>query len=267
MLALLPPEIIFNIISFMSCKDMSSLRLVSKTLRTFCDYPTNWRAIYLRNNITGQLWKLAELKEIIDPHLSDIRSISIWGVRDNIVQYLLSSCRNLENLTICGWNTLSDHSLQLPPSQTLKIKTFKLIGSSLQTNFVSIDAYALGNLLARSPQMTSIVFGCDTQIHAETLITELEKKTQSKPSLTSFILASRRTWLNEHVLRLIKVYPCLQSIYLLSSEMIGSNAKDSNIADLMFKKAGEYINYPPSSIEDTQKSLISTEDMILYNRF
>lgn len=269
MLESLPSEIILNIVSLMPCKDVSSLRKVSKTLCTFCDYPTYWRTIRLHNNIPGHLWKLADLKEIIDPHLLHIRSIHIWGVRDNIIQYLLSSCPNLENLTICGWNTLSSYSLKISPSQALKIKTFKLIGSPLQTNFVSIEAYALSNLLAQSPQMTNIVLGCDISIHAETLVAELEKKIQNKAdrsSLKMLIIASRRTWLNEHVLRLIKVYPSLQNIHLIQSEMIGTNTKDTNIADLMLKKAGEYINHPQSSIDDPQNSLISTDDMILYNR-
>jgi hypothetical protein len=229
MLTLLPPEIIFKIISFTSYKDISSLRQVSKILRTFCDHPTNWRTVRL--HVTGHLWKLTELRSILDPHLSLIRSIYIWDVRDSIVQYLLSSCRNLEHLTVCGWNTLSDHSLRLPSTQPLKIKTLKLIGSSIQSNYVSIDAYALSNLLAQSPHMTSIVLGCDIHIHAETLVTELEQKIQSRPSLKSLILASRRTWLNEHVLRLVKVYPCLQSIYLLSNGIINADTNDSNIVD------------------------------------
>ncbi|KAI9356654.1 hypothetical protein BD770DRAFT_306974, partial [Pilaira anomala] len=217
MLMELPSEILLNIVSFVSCRDLAVLRLVSKNLRTCCDLPRNWTTLHLEPG-SIPLWQLADLKSIISPHLPHIQSIYIWGVRDNIIYYLLSRCKNLQHLTICGWTTLSDHCLRLKPAQSLKIKTLELIGSPQQTNFISVDAYTLGNLMIQSPEMTNLVLGCEAHIHAETLVAELEKAYSihaSEGQLQSFQLASRRTWLKEHILRLIRIYPDIQKIYLL----------------------------------------------------
>ncbi|KAI8977410.1 hypothetical protein BDF20DRAFT_792940, partial [Mycotypha africana] len=184
----IPSEIVFRIILYLSCNDISNLRLTSGRMRFHCDQPYLWRSIYLRpsspplkekNYTEGHatvLWKLTDLKKIIDVHLEHIKSIQIWGVRDNIVHYLLSSCPNLHHLTICGWATLSDHCLKVLPSQTpLKLRTLKLIGTSEQMNFVSVDASALGKLLVQTPDMTDLVFGCKMHIHADILLNELEQ--------------------------------------------------------------------------------------------
>jgi hypothetical protein len=212
-------------------------------MHTFCDQPINWKSIDLKPSEEQELWKLTKLKNIIDPHLSHIQSIRIWGVRDNIVQYLLNQCQNLQHLTICGWTTLSDHCLRLLPSQSLKIKTLELIGSSQQTNFVSVDAYTLGNLLLQSPELTNLALGCEIHIHAETFITELEKKKTIGSDLQSFMLASRKTWLNEHVLRLINLYPEIQKIYLLPKTSIHFDSIEENdIDNLMYKRLKQIMN-------------------------
>lgn len=267
MLEELPPELMLNITSSVSCRDMSSLRLVSKTMRTFCDHPMNWKSIHLDPKFENpnSLWQLADLKSIISPHVSHVQSIHIRGVRDNIIYYILSQCYNLQHLTIYGWTTLSDHCLRLRPAQSLKIKTLELIGSPQQTNYISVDAYTLGNLMIQSPNMTNLVFGCEIHIHAETFIAELEKAANSNTSeahLQSFQLATRRTWLNEHVIRLINLYPTIQKIYLLPAAAIGFDLKNGHdiFNSLLCQTLKEVI-----PVTYFQRPLISTEDMILYN--
>ena len=264
MLDTLPSELLLNVMSLISCQDLSSVRLTCKSMRTFCDQPVNWKSIYLKPSTEQELWKLTKLKDIIDPHVSHIQSIRIWGVRDNIVQYLLNQCRNLKHLTICGWTTLSDHCLTLLPSQSLKIKTLKLIGSSQQTNFVSVDAYTLGNLLLQSPEMTNLVLSCEIHIHAETFVAELEKKKTTSSDLQSFMLASRKTWLNEHVLRLINIYPDIQKIYLLPKISISFDSIEENhIDDIMYEKLKQIMNIVPLPLEFP---LLTNEEFIIYDK-
>ncbi|KAK4517376.1 uncharacterized protein ATC70_000711 [Mucor velutinosus] len=263
MLDTLPPELLYKVISLVPCRDLASLRLTCKYMRTFCDQPIVWKSIDLKPWREQELWKLTELKNTIDLHLSHILSIRIWGVRDSIVQYLLNQCQNLQHLTICGWTTLSDHCLRLLPSQSLKIKSLELIGSSQQTNFVSVDAYTLGNLLLHSPEMTNLVLGCEIHIHAETFITELEKTSVSS-DLQSFLLASRKTWLNEHVLRLINIYPEIQKIYLLPKASIELGPMQGNNVDaLLHEKLKQIMNIVPLPLE---VPLLSNEEFIIYDK-
>jgi hypothetical protein len=225
MLLDLPPEILVNITSLLSSKDLSSLRLVSSTLRFYCDNPSNWRSIYLEPP-SNQIWKLIDLKLILHPHLSHIQSIHIWGVRDSIVRYILSFCVNLKHLTVCGWTTLSDHSLHLEPTQLLDIRSIKFIGLPKQTNYVSIDAQTLGKFIIQSPQLNDLVLGCQLHVHADTLISELEKSIAT-PHLKSFTLASRQTWKNEHIVRFIRIYPSIEKIQLLPDASHGFNNIES----------------------------------------
>lgn len=268
MLEELPPELMLNITSFITCRDLSSLRLVSKLMRTFCDHPMNWKSIRLDTEFKNpvSLWQLADLKSIISPHVSHIQSIYIWGVRDSIIYYILSQCKNLQHLTICGWTTLSDHCLRLQPAQSLKIKTLELIGSPQQTNYISVDAYTLGNLMIQSPNMTNLVFGCEIHIHAETFIAELEKAANTNPSeahLQSFQLATRRTWLKDHVIRLINLYPTIQKIYLLPAAAIGFDLKEGY--DIFDSLISQKLQTEVIPVTYCQRPLVSTEDMILYN--
>ncbi|KAI8375780.1 hypothetical protein BD560DRAFT_391889 [Blakeslea trispora] len=277
MLNKLPPELLFQVTSYLSCQELAKLRLVSSMLRTFCDRPVHWRAIQLHHeNRAGQeLWKLGELKSIITPHLDHIQSIRIWGVRDNIVNYILSSCHNLRHLTICGWTTLSDHSLRLLPPRSLKLKTLVLIGSSEQTKFASIDASTLSNLLAQCPEMSNLVLGCELQVNAETLVAELENKLhahllRSSNGLQSLTFATKRTWLNEHVLRLIKIYPSIQNICLLPDATLGFRA-DTDKADYWIpNKLKQIINADsttPTPVNDESPiSLISNNNFIVYSK-
>ncbi|KAI8097847.1 uncharacterized protein B0P05DRAFT_522293 [Gilbertella persicaria] len=273
MLQQLPPEILFEVTSYLCCQELASLRLTSRLLRTYCDHPNNWKNIQLHTNSSGQLWKLDQLKKVIGPHLAHIQSIRIWGVRDNIVHYILSSCYNLRHLTICGWTTLSDHSLRLLPPRSLKVKTLALIGSCEHTKFASIDASTLSNLLAQCPEMTHLVLGCELQMNAETLVAELEKKVQQthllRSDLQSFTLATKRTWLNEHVLRLIKIYPSIQSIYLLPDATIGFCAEQETLDYWMTNKLDQIIkaeSATPMPIKDSEISLISNHHCIVYDK-
>lgn len=267
----LPLEVLLQVTSFISCRDMSSLRLVSKIMRTFCDHPINWRTIYLEPEACEpiSLWQLGDLKSIISPHVSHIQSIYISGVRDNIIYYLLSHCNNLQHLTICGWTTLSDHCLRLQPAQSLKIKTLELIGSPQQTNYISVDAYTLGKLMTQSPEMTNLVLSCEVHIHAETFISELEKAAIANPvdaHLQSFTLATRRTWLNEHVIRLIDVYPRIKSILLSPSATMEFDIVKGldNFFEAWFNQKLNEVKLIP--VTPCRYPLISTENMILYSK-
>lgn len=276
MIEQLPPEIVFNIIAHISYKDVSCLRLVSRRLRTYCDQPIIWRSIILKpsemhNDTRNILWKLIELKNIIDPHVSLIESVRIWGVRDNIVQYLLLSCPNLQHLTICGWTTLSDHCLRLLPSQSLKIKTLELIGTSQETNYVSVDAYTLSNLLVQSPHITSLIIGCDSQIHAETFVTELERHNHPvdslNPDLRMLTLASRRSWLNRHILRLVHIYPDIQKIYLMPKLTEGFDVNQDDIGSWIARKLKEKIDVVQLAVEEIDRiPIYSTDNLLIYNK-
>lgn len=281
MLQDLPSEALFNIASFLSCQDMSLLRLTSKKMCTFCDHPFNWRTIKLEPTENFSLWRLVDLKEIIYLHVSHIHSIQIWSVRDNIIHYLLSQCNNLRHLKIFGWTTLSDHAFSRLSSssslmqQPLKLRSLELIGIPQQANYISVDAYTLGGLILRSPDMTHLLFGCDINIHAGILLAELEKAapTEVAHHLQSFTLATRRTWLSEHVVRLIHLYPSIQQVYLLSiaaAEELHLKYHQrpeevfdaSRIVAERLKLAQQVV--PPSM--DCQYPLIATENMIVYNK-
>lgn len=256
MLLNLPSEILLYIIcSFLSSKDLASLRLVSKILCHYCDDPSNWKFIYLEPPNT-KLWQLNELKSIIDPHKDHIYSIHIWGVRDSIVQYILSHCSKLKHLTICGWTTLSDHSLHLAPNQLLELKSIKLIGSANRTNHVSIDAYTLAKFILQSPQLNHLVFGCQTHVHADTFLSELEKQPSRSHHLKSFTLATKKTWNKDHLVRFVDIYPMIERIQLVPGAAKGFN--DTYSFDC-------WIAQQVNQIMTDQPFLVSNENLIIYN--
>lgn len=269
----LPPEIVDIVIAKISINDLRFLRLVSQKLRIYCDHPIHWRSISLKppsdnNDVKTTLWKLEELKKIIDPHASLIESIRIWGVRDNIVNYLLSSCPNLQHLTICGWTTLSDHCLGLLPTQSLKIKTLELISTSQETNFVSIDALALGKLLDRSPDMNSLVLGCENQVNAESLVAELERNRQVGSNLQRFMFTSHMTnHLHNHISRLKRIYPHVQEITIRPRLLEGLDLDKEHFSHWVIRKLKESHNIARfTAEEDEQLLLISLGNCILYNK-
>ncbi|KAG2222250.1 hypothetical protein INT45_010663 [Circinella minor] len=259
----LPSEILWNIISFFSLEQLSHARLVSKKLRHFCDHPSHWKHLRLvppqqhyqqeqdnPNNKSGiVLWQLNDLERILKPHLNIIRSIQIWGVRDNIVRYLLQHCPHLNDLTICGWTTLSNHAFKIPSSSSsstpkkLALRRLELIGTDQQPNYAAIDARTLGDLLIQCPNLSELMLGCQVHIHAKTLIKELKKRKQqsnnsnednenylssssSSPiQLRSLKLATRRTWSQRHVAELLDLCPQLERVCLFLAAAKGLDLK------------------------------------------
>ncbi|CAO3581841.1 unnamed protein product [Absidia cylindrospora] len=162
--------------------------MANKRLAVFADHPSHWRHLHLAppqqyeeeqkvvsfSSSTLTLWSLKDLQRLVGPHRKLIESIQIWGVRDNIVRYILSSCVNLMELTLCGWATLSDHAFkQLHPD--LKLQRLMLVGAPEQPNYTSLDATTLAQLLMQCP-LKELSLGCQVHIHAETLLLELNKR-------------------------------------------------------------------------------------------
>ncbi|CAO3661503.1 unnamed protein product [Rhizopus stolonifer] len=202
MLLDLPPEVLLRVTHFLSCKELTCLRSVSRLLQTYSDAPLNWKSIHLQPSKSS--WQLKELRHIIDPHKAHIKAIRIEGVRDNVVQYILTHCYKLKHLVVCGWLTLSDHSLRLGPGQSLDLQSIQIIGKANST--LLVDASTLARFIKQSPRLDNLVFGCQAHLHAETFISELEKihKSRFPRTLRSVTLATKQTWNKDHVTRLLQ---------------------------------------------------------------
>ncbi|KAI8885373.1 hypothetical protein K501DRAFT_180162 [Backusella circina FSU 941] len=251
MLHKLPPELLSIVLSYISCNDLATLRLLSKQLCTFCDYPVHWKSIILAQE-DHSIWQLQSIKAIIDPHLYSIKSITVEKVRDSVVRYILSRCLNLTCLSICGWLTLSDHSLRLPSQQLLRLEKLELIGSTSQPNYISVDARTLGKLLVQSPNLKDLLILCQVHIHAETFVSELEKS-PVRLSLRSLTLATRKTWLDEHVHRLVSRCPEIQNIRLIQ----GFDRNENSNFESWCTRRMNSIHW--------QNSLVSNSEFIVYN--
>ncbi|ORZ08942.1 hypothetical protein BCR42DRAFT_424319 [Absidia repens] len=189
----LPSETLWQILSYLNVHDLSCMRLSSKKMALFADHPSHWRHLDLapltrpcteNSDQKGipisplQLWNLKDLQRLIGPHRRMIKSIRIWGVRDNIVRYILSHCVNLTDLTLNGWSTLSEHAFKhIHPH--LKLHRLMLVGAQTQPNYTSMDATTLAHLLMQCP-LKELSLGCQVHIHAQTLLMELNKR-QHKP--------------------------------------------------------------------------------------
>lgn len=236
----LPPEIVWSIVSLLKPADLSNTRLVCKKFKAYCDCPANWKHILLEpplpknNTVTCNglsqkdesnvnveeeaipLWNILDLKKILEPHLLFIQTIKIWGIRDNIIRYLILKCPHLTELTILGWSTLSDHALRIPaqPNHALPLRRLRLIGSK-KANFTSLDAITFGNLIARCPHLEELsVICCQVHIQAESLIDSFDSTQQRQQtnesshdvsSLRSLTVATKRTWSKQHVTRLFQL--------------------------------------------------------------
>lgn len=236
----MPTEIIWKVITLLNPYEVSNTRLVCKRLRTYCDHPSIWKSISLNpqclikeNTDPGALtlWNLFELKEIIQPHLSLIKAITIWGVRDNIIRYLLLHCIKLENLTISGWSTLSDHALRVPfqPDEQLCLRRLRLVGQQ-KSNFTSLDASAFGKLIAKCPHLEELsVVSCQIHIQADNFLKSFDFFHQPSEgdlsSLKSLTVATKRTWSSQHVTRLFQLCSSLSYLALVP---------DSNNISYMF---------------------------------
>lgn len=248
MFDLLPTEIIWKIMHTLGPVDLSRTRLVCKKLRAFSDHPVLWRDIQLETTTKAQntenlpLWNLADLKAILQLHLSHIQTIQIRGVRDNIVQYILLNCCNLQELTISGWSTLSDHAFRMPTSTfaALNLRRLRLIGQR-KSNYTSLDATTFGKLLKHCPYLEEItVVSCQIHVQAECLLqivdqvmnqnqsslesTQQQQQQQQKDqghhqhissSLKSLVVATKRTWSSHHVMRLFQLCSNLRFLGLV----------------------------------------------------
>ncbi|KAI8098621.1 uncharacterized protein BX664DRAFT_319185 [Halteromyces radiatus] len=252
-LSILPSETLWQVLSYLTVHDLSCIRLVSKKLALFADHPSHWRHLHLAppqqyeeeqkvvsfSSSSLKLWSLKDLQRLIGPHRRIIESIQIWGVRDNIVRYILSHCVNLTDLTLCGWATLSDHAFKhLHPE--LKLHRLMLVGAQEQPNYTAMDATTLAHLLMQCP-LKELSLGCQVHIHAQTLLMELNKqqlpyKSSKKHNLSLFTkskttkpplhlqrltLATRRTWSTEHVMALFDTCPSLHHVCLFPAAAAG----------------------------------------------
>ncbi|KAI9266336.1 hypothetical protein EDC94DRAFT_603453 [Helicostylum pulchrum] len=211
----LPSEMIWKVIKLLDPMDLSNTRQSCKRLCGYCDHPSNWASLTLVPSPASSgaldLWSLSTLQLILQPHLPLIKTIKIWGVRDSIIRYLLTSCRDLENLTICSWITLSDHAFSKQLSIPLSLRTLRLNG---QQHFTSLDASTFAKLISNCPKLEEVyVTSCKIHIQAEAL---LDGVSLGGESLKSLVVATKRTWSSQHVTRLFQVCSSLKYLALLS---------------------------------------------------
>lgn len=268
----LPSEILWKIIILLNPVDLSNARVVSKQFNKYCDHPNHWTKLLLdpsttishhstsatkednndnrmKNDILT-LWNLSDLKNVLEPHLALIETIQIWGVRDNIIRFLILHCNNLQELTISGWSTLSDHALRIP-NQQLSLRRLRLVGQQ-KSNFTSLDAATFGKLITQCPQLEELsVVSCQIHIQADSFIKSFdpanrrdhhqEQQQQQQPNivspsandsetsvltplgdssppptaLKSLTVATKRTWSTQHVTRLFQLCSSLQVLALV----------------------------------------------------
>ncbi|KAI9280379.1 hypothetical protein BY458DRAFT_500511 [Sporodiniella umbellata] len=209
----LPNEVLFKVIGLLSPLDLSQTRNVCKKLEIMCHNPLLWRSIVLEKDSQQamSLWNLRELKEILDPHQDWIETIQIQGVRDNVMQYILSQCSALRELTVCGWLTLSEHAF-VPPSSP-QLSRLSLIGDNrLQTNFLSLDSVSLGQWVTHAPKLRELSVACQAHFQAEGLLDQLKN---TSCSLQSLIISTKRTWCSEHITQLFEYCPQLTFLGLV----------------------------------------------------
>lgn len=269
----LPSEVLWTIVSYLSLQDLATARHTCKRIQQFCDHPRNWRAVKLEpppkssqasppsgKNMT--LWQLNDLKHLIGPHLAHIESIQIWGVRDNIVLYLLSNCPRLKDLTVCGWMTLSNHAFKLTRKHALR--RLELIGASNLPNYAAIDAGVLGQLLTHCPDLSELVLGCQVHIHAKTLIQEL-RKCSAPLQLRYVTFATRRTWSQRHVAELMRLLPTLERMCLLPAAAKGFDLKNNNKQDVhRLMMMGKHHVALGAESEEEDEEFDMTSDMIIH---
>jgi hypothetical protein len=234
-LSLIPIEIIWEIIKKLDLVDLSNARLVSRRMRTLCDHPSHWRHIQLKpavsNALEGRidslaLWNLPDLKTILEPHRLLIQTIHIWGVKDNIIQYILINCLHLQDLTVSGWSTLSDLAFRAPFTQPNRqhlyhLRRLRLVGQR-KSNFTSLDGATFGKLIAQCPNLEELsVISCQIHLQADTLLQSFNNRHVSNQvhnesmntldrnsrqmSLKSLTVSTKRTWSSEHVTSLFRL--------------------------------------------------------------
>lgn len=218
----LPSEILWHVVSYLNLEDLSIARTTSEKLQQFCDHPSHWRHLRLAPPRNQQLWQLEDLKRLLEPHVQHIRSIEIWGIRDNILRYLLTRCEQLTELTVYGWTTLSNHAFRLPDNNKKSLRRLKLIG---QNNYAALDARVLSQILNQCPDLEDLMLGCQVHIHAKTLLKELKRRRRCGQSLRSITLATRRTWSRRYVAELLELCPALERVCLLPTAAAAAAAE------------------------------------------
>ncbi|KAI9497324.1 hypothetical protein BDB00DRAFT_805999 [Zychaea mexicana] len=166
----LPSEILWHIFSFASPRERCAARTVSRQLYRICSHPKFWQSVALTH---ASLWQLDELRHILTPHLQHIRSLSVQGVRDETLRFLLNHCPNLQELSVHRWRTLSDHALQLD-KEHLGLRSFALHGDN--TPYTAIDANSLAQLLLRLPNLQILAMVAHAHVHIPTLLKAIQKK-------------------------------------------------------------------------------------------
>lgn len=276
--------------------DLSRTRLVCKRWRTFSDHPALWRDIELEATEETQqhakdlpLWNLPDLRAILQLHLSHIQTIQIRGVRDNIVQYILLNCSNLQELTISGWSTLSDHAFRVPTPtfEALNLRRLRLIGQR-RSNYTSLDATTFGKLLKYCPRLEEItVVSCQIHVQAECLLQmvdqvmhqdqsslsmqqQQQQQDQDQHSLSSplksLVVATKRTWSNHHVMRLFQLCSNLQFLGLVPDsievvEYTGINQNNDEITAPMPILDHSSNTTPHSDASNHQQHHLLTKDI------
>jgi hypothetical protein len=114
----------------------------------------------------------------------------------------------------------------------------------------------LGKLLVQSPNLIDLSILGQVHIHAETFVSELEKYPGNLP-LQTLTLATRKTWLDDHIYRLINKCPGIKSIRLIPEAAIGFDVNEKNSFDSWFSQRINGITH--------QNSLVSTNEFIVYN--
>ncbi|KAI9471014.1 MAG: hypothetical protein EXX96DRAFT_375200 [Benjaminiella poitrasii] len=293
----LPSEIIWNIIQMLEPIDLSIARSVSKCMRAYCDHPELWKNICLIPRSTDEgginkkksdrgainLWRLSTLKAILQPHLNFIKKVRVWGVRDNIVRYLIENCYSLQDLTIVGWCTLSDHAFRLNPSFDQKIlclNRLKLIGHQ-KSSFTSMDGTTLGRFIRQCPQLEEVfILNCQVHLHADSLLQTFCHNVSSKDnshiisSLKTLTVPTKRTWTGQNVARLFELCSNLEMLTLVpdSDQFVDiANIIHSNSAlgvnDVEYTKSIPVMNIAEENYSQpfiVEKSLQSIKDEELF---
>lgn len=226
----LPFEILYAIVRQLDPNQLSAARLVSRKMRYVCDRPELWRNIQLKPQ--DQLWNLNKLKTLLTPHTGITQKIDIWGVRDDIVQYLLLNCPHLQELTVYGWTTLSDHAFLLP--QHINLHRLRLIGER-KTNFTSLDSITFSKFIQHCPHLEELsIVSCHIHLHAESLIQTL----YHHHPLKYLNIATKQTWSIEHIIKLFELCSNLSILGLVpdSSKITpGSNIPTLDMRSILQK--------------------------------
>ncbi|ORZ21172.1 hypothetical protein BCR42DRAFT_321453 [Absidia repens] len=239
----LPTEILDRIFSSADIWQLATLRQVCSHWRCIVDKPSRWKRVLLRERsqprqkrissppsaFTSNLWTLDSLRYLLNPNLHHIQSLTISGVRDSTVRFILLQCPLLENLEIMSWNTLSNHALTL--IHHLNLRCFKIIG--IVDQFLAIDALSLAHFILFCPSLHKLSINhCRICVHPDIFLKQLRSRLGDSClyTMTSIILSSlQQPWSRHHVDQLLALCPSLYHLRLesKSSTIIMTKQLDS----------------------------------------